>query len=203
MIELMKKEDLDQVLEIENACFSDPWTRNYFEDELNNTELCRLFVDRQDDEIVSFGSIWLMLENCDIVNIAVKPEHQRKGLGQAMLDRLIEEAKNNNCEYVHLEVRYNNVPALNLYRKNGFEKVRTRKSYYSNGDDAFDMMRTTESPKPKIILAIESSCDETACAIIDERLSVLSSVVTSQIDVHSRFGKSIFLIISKASSPFV
>lgn len=197
MIEPMKYEDLDQVLEIENACFDDPWTRKYFEDELNNTELCRLFVDRQDDEIVAFGSIWLMFENCDIVNIAVKPEYQRKGLGQSMLDRLIYEAKANECEYVHLEVRYNNDPALNLYRKNGFEKVRVRKGYYSNGDDAYDMIRTVDEPKPKIVLAIESSCDETACAIVDDKLNVLSSVVTSQIDVHSRFGGVIPEIASR------
>ena len=197
MIELMKLEDLDQVLEIENACFADPWPRKYFLEELNNNELCRLFVDRQHDEIISFGSIWLMFENCDIVNIAVKPDYQRQGYGQKMLDRLIYEAKNNGCDFVHLEVRTNNDPAIKLYEKNGFEEVRTRKHYYSNGDDAYDMVRNVDLPRDKKILAIESSCDETACAIIDEDLNLLSSVVTSQIDVHSRFGGVIPEIASR------
>lgn len=188
MIELMKIEDLDQVIQIENECFSDPWPKKNFEEELKNSELCRLYVDRQDDEIVSFGSIWLMFENCDIVKIAVKKDCQRKGFGQTMLDHLISEAKNNGCEFVHLEVRCNNEPAKKLYEKNGFEVVRTRKNYYTNGDDANDMIRSVEMPKVKKLLAIESSCDETACAIIDENYNVLSSVVTSQIDVHSRFG---------------
>lgn len=197
MIELMTIDDLDQVLEIENECFEDPWRRKYFEDELNNTELCKLFVEKENGEIVSFGSVWLMFENCDIVNIAVKPNYQRQGYGQKMLDRLIQEAKDNDCEFVHLEVRYNNEPAKSLYTKNGFEIVRTRKSYYSNGDDCFDMVRTVVKPKTKIVLAIESSCDETACAIIDEDRNVLSSVVTSQIDVHARFGGVIPEIASR------
>ena len=197
MIELMKISDLDQVLQIEQECFSDPWQRKYIEDELNNTELCRLFVDKQNDEVIAYGSIWLMFENCDIVKIAVKPEYQRKGHGQQMLDRLISEAKTCGCEFVHLEVRHNNVPAIGLYKKNGFETVRTRTHYYSNGDDAFDMLRNVDMPKPKMLLAIESSCDETACAIIDEKLNVLSSVVTSQIDVHSRFGGVIPEIASR------
>ena len=197
MIELMSFDDLDQVLEIENACFQDPWQRKYFEDELKNTELCKLFVEKINDEIISFGSMWLMFENCDIVNIAVKPNYQRQGYGQKMLDKLIEEAKNNGCEFIHLEVRCDNEPAKNLYSKNGFEIVRTRKAYYSNGDDCFDMIRNVELPKPKIVLAIESSCDETACAIIDEDRNVLSSIVTSQIDVHARFGGVIPEIASR------
>ena len=197
MIELMKYEDLDEVLALENECFDDPWTRKYFEDELNNKELCRLFVSREDGQIIAFGSIWIMFENCDIVNIAVKPSYQRKGYGQQMLSRLIYEAKNVGCEFVHLEVRHNNEPALSLYKKNGFEIVRTRKAYYTNGDDAFDMIRNVDLPKAKVVLAIESSCDETACAIVDEKLNVLSSVVTSQIDVHSRFGGVIPEIASR------
>lgn len=197
MIELMKLEDLDQVLEIENSCFNDPWPKKYFLDELNNNELCHLYVEKQNDEVISFGSVWFMFENCDIVNIAVKPEYQKQGHGQEMLNHLIEEAKNNGCEFVHLEVRYNNEPAIKLYTKNGFETVRTRKAYYANGDDAYDMIRNVVLPSPKIVLAIESSCDETACAIVDEKLNVLSSVVTSQIDVHSRFGGVIPEIASR------
>lgn len=197
MFDLMSLKDLDEVLKIENECFEDPWSRKYFIDELNNGELCKLFVERENNEIISYGSIWLMFENADIVNIAVKPEYQRQGYGQRMLDRLIEEAKNNNCEFVHLEVRCCNDSALNLYRKNGFQIVRTREKYYSNGDDAYDMIRNVELNKDKILLAIESSCDETACAIIDDKLNVLSSVVTSQIDVHSRFGGVIPEIASR------
>jgi len=197
MIENMCYEDLDQVLLIENACFKDAWPRNYFEDELSKQDLCKMFVEKVGNEIVSYGGLWLMFENCDIVNIAVKPEFQNKGYGQKMLTNLLEEARNNNCEFAHLEVNVNNTAAINLYKKNGFEIVRTRTHYYSTGEDAYDMIRNIEINKPKMLLAIESSCDETACAIIDENLNVLSSVVTSQIDVHSRFGGVIPEIASR------
>ena len=197
MIESMKVEDLNQVLEIENACFSVPWLRCYFEDELNNPKLYRLFVEKENNEVIAYGNLCINFENSDITNIAVKPSYQGKGYGQRMLQTLIEEAKNNKCDYIHLEVRCNNEPAYNLYKKNGFEIVRTRKNYYSNGDDAYDMMKSIQMEKPKMLLAIESSCDETACAVIDENLNVLSSVVTSQIDVHSRFGGVIPEIASR------
>lgn len=188
MIELMTLKDLDQVLSIEQECFFDPWSRKYFEDELNNKDVCALFVEKDNNEVISYGSIWFMFENCDIVNIAVKKDYQRQGYGQRMLDHLIGEANKMGCEFVHLEVRTSNEAALNLYKKNGFIVVRTRNHYYSNGEDAYDMVRNVVLPKPRTVLAIESSCDETACAIVDENLNVLSSVVTSQIDVHARFG---------------
>ena len=188
MIELMTVEDLDQVMQIEEKCFSDPWPRDNFINELNNNELCKLFVEKQEDEIISFGSIWFMFENCDIVKIAVKKEYRHQGYGQRMLTHMLNEAKKNGCEFIHLEVRTGNGVAINFYQKNGFETVRTRNRYYSNGEDAYDMIKSIVAPRAKKILAIESSCDETACAIVDENLKVLSSVVTSQIDVHSRFG---------------
>lgn len=187
MIELMKTEDLDEVLAIEEELFSSPWHLDNFKNELSN-ELGKIYVDKIDGHVISYGNMWLMFENCDINKIAVKKELQHQGYGQKMLDHLINEANKNNCEFIHLEVRTNNIPALSLYRKNGFMVMRKREHYYDNGDDAYDMARNVIKPEAKKILAIESSCDETACAIIDENLNVLSSVVTSQIDVHARFG---------------
>ncbi len=188
MIELMKKEDLAEVVKIENEAFADPWPEKYFVSELENNDLGEMFVERVDGNIVSYGGIWFMFENCDITNIAVRKEYRNKGYGQRMLNHLIDEARRHECEFIHLEVRVSNEEATRLYKRNGFIEVRTRKHYYANGEDAYDMIRNVESMPSKKILAIESSCDETACAIIDEKLNILSSVVTSQIDVHARFG---------------
>lgn len=188
MIELMNYEDLKQVVAIDNECFKDPWPMENFINELNNKELCSLYVEKENDEVISYGSIWFMFENCDIVRIAVKNKYQRLGYGQKMLDKLLLEAGKKGCEYAHLEVRTSNEKALNFYNKNGFETMRVRNNYYSDGEDAYDMLKIIDYKKPQIILAIESSCDETACAIIDENLNVLSSLVNSQIDVHARFG---------------
>lgn len=188
MIELMTLEDLDEVLQIENDSFPNPWKRQHFIHELKNNDLCELYVLKENDEIIAYGDIWYMFENCDLTNIAVKKQYRRKGYGSKMLRHLIKTACKRGCEFMHLEVDVTNNAAIKLYEANNFEIVRTRKGYYENGNDAYDMFKGLIEDKKKIVLAIESSCDETACAIIDEDLDVLSSVVTSQIDVHARFG---------------
>jgi len=188
MIKLMSIEDLDQVLAIENDSFPNPWNRSYFIHELEKNDISELYVLVENDEVIAYGDIWYMFENCDLTNIAVKRQYRNKGYGSKMLKYLIKTAAKKGCEFMHLEVDVLNDAAINLYKKYNFETVRTRKKYYENGDDAYDMLKGLIEEKKKIVLAIESSCDETACAIIDEDLDVLSSVVTSQIDVHARFG---------------
>ena len=188
MIERMKMEDLDQVIEIEKDSFDHPWDRKYFDNELNDSEIGELYVDVENGEVIAYGELWYMFENCDLTKIVVKRDHRHRGYGRKMLKHLIHVAKERGCEFMHLEVDVNNEEAIKLYKLNGFGTVRTRKKYYENGSDAYDMIRGLIEEKPRKILAIESSCDETACAVIDEELNVYSSVVTSQIDVHARFG---------------
>ncbi|MBR6233393.1 MAG: tRNA (adenosine(37)-N6)-threonylcarbamoyltransferase complex transferase subunit TsaD, partial [Erysipelotrichaceae bacterium] len=189
MIELLKEEDLDQVLEIESDSFANPWSKKNFLSEIANNDLSEIYVDIVDGKVVAYGDLWYMFENCDLTKIAVRRSERKKGYGRKMMKHLIAAARRRGCEFMHLEVNVNNKEALGLYESDGFEVVRTRKRYYENGDDAYDMIRSLLGEKePRKVLAIESSCDETACAIIDEDLNVLSSVVTSQIDVHARFG---------------
>jgi len=188
MIEFMKIEDLDQVLQIEKESFDHAWSKQQFQNEIDHNDFSEIFVERINDEVISYGDLWYMFENCDLTKIAVKEKYRHKGYGQKMMKYLIKRAKQKGCEFMHLEVNVFNDDAIRLYESNEFSTLRTRKSYYENGDDAYDMMRGLIEEKPRIVLAIESSCDETACAIIDEDLDVLSSVVTSQIDVHARFG---------------
>ena len=188
MIEKMRVSDLDQIVVIENDSFSNPWTKTYFEHELENNDISELYVLKEGGEVIAYGDMWYMFENCDLTKIAVKEKYRRRGYGGLLLDHMMKTARKKGCEFIHLEVDVNNEGAIALYRKNGFEVVRTRKNYYEAGRDAYDMLRTLIEADKRRILAIESSCDETACAIIDEDLHVYSSVVTSQIDVHARFG---------------
>ena len=188
IIEQLKLDDLDDVVAIESASFEKPWTKQYFIHEINNNDISEAYVLKDNDEIIAYGDVWYMFENCDLTKICVKEEYRRKGYGQKLLRHLIRIAKTKGCEFMHLEVDVGNIDAIKLYENNRFSVVRTRKRYYENGDDAYDMLRALIEKEGKTILAIESSCDETACAIVDENLDVLSSVVTSQIDVHARFG---------------
>lgn len=139
MIDTLKFEDIDQVSKIESLCFDYPWTKQNFIDSLNNKELCKSFVCRENNTVVAFGCIWLLRDKCDVVNIAVAPSSQGKGYGQQILAKLIDEARVNKCRNIHLEVRYCNEPAIKLYKANGFKIVNTKRAYYPNGDDAFDM----------------------------------------------------------------
>lgn len=188
MIELMRVEDLDQVVEIEKKAFDNPWDRNYFLNEIKNNDIGLIFVEKEEDEVIAYGDIWFMFENCDLNKIVVKEEYRHRGYARKMLAHLIRIAKQRGCEFMHLEVNVFNRDAIDLYSLNGFETMRVRKGYYENGDDAYDMIRGLIEKPARKILAIESSCDETACAIVDEDLTVYSSVVTSQVDVHARFG---------------
>ncbi len=188
MIGMMRTEDLDEILKIEEEAFPRPWPGDYFLSEMNGENFGEVYVDRIDGHVVSYGNIRYMFENCDLTRIGVRKDLRHRGYGRKMLKHLIRTAEEKGCEFMHLEVDVNNAEAVKLYEKNRFMTMRTRKNYYENGDDAYDMARSLINNDPKVILAIESSCDETACAIVDEDLNVLSSVVTSQIDVHARFG---------------
>ena len=65
MIELMSVEDLDQVLEMETKAFNNPWNRKYFIHEMNDNDLSLIYVEKEDDEVIAYGDIWILFENCD------------------------------------------------------------------------------------------------------------------------------------------
>lgn len=141
MIRLMQEKDLDEIILIEKELFTSPWNKEQFLYEINENEFSKSFVLEIDNEVIAYGMMWFLFENADITNIAVKKKYQKQGYGLKMLKHLLKEAINNNCEFVHLEVRINNNEAINLYKKMGFETVRIRKHYYEDGSDAYDMIK--------------------------------------------------------------
>ena len=143
MIEEMKLSDLEEIMELEKDLFkNDAWKKENYEYELQENDLSRMYVDRINDEIVSYGGLWFLFENCDITTIGTKRKYWHQGYGERMFKYLLNVAKNEGCEFAHLEVRVSNINAINLYKKNGFEIIRTRKGYYSdNNEDAYDMMK--------------------------------------------------------------
>lgn len=132
-------DDVDALLKIEKECFDDPWPRASFENDINN-ELTDFIVLKDNDEIIGFYDVWYMFENADIANIAISKDYQGKGLGEKLLKDLIVRCIKKEVEFLHLEVSVENTKAYNLYKKLGFEEVRTRIGYY-NGVDAKDMVK--------------------------------------------------------------
>lgn len=138
-IEKMKLSDLDEVSFIENETFLDPWPKDAFLRDLDN-DIADLYVLKDEDKIVGYYDIWYMFENADISTICIRKEYQGRKLGGYLLKDLIRRCIKNNVEFLHLEVRVDNLKAINLYKKFGFEKLRIRKGYYK-GVDGIDMMK--------------------------------------------------------------
>jgi len=142
MIRKMLESDLEQVLLIENDIFAkDPWPKKEYLYELNENPFSQLFVYCIDDEVVGYFDLWITYEQAQLANIGVKRSFQKKGIGQKLINYCANEAIKNECENLTLEVRVSNTPAINLYSKNDFISVSTRRHYYSDGEDAYLMIK--------------------------------------------------------------
>ena len=131
----MRVADIPEVLRVEAMCFTTPWPRNAFQNELTENKLAHYFVGRFDGDIIAYGGLWVILEDAHITTVAVRPSHQRQQYGERILVRLLDEAIERGACWVTLEVRESNVGAQNLYKKYGFTVVNTRRGYYSDNDE--------------------------------------------------------------------
>ena len=121
LIELLDRaRDLEDVLEIETASFTNPWTREMFVWEIEHSDVTRIYVARDSDRVVAFCSAWLVLEELHINNLAVRPEWRGRGVATALLSHVLGEAAARGAARATLEVRRSNDAALRLYRRLGF-----------------------------------------------------------------------------------
>lgn len=134
----MTAEDIDAVLVIEEASFLSPWTRTAFMHELRVPH-SRLTVAEQQGQVVGYLCGWYIVDEVQILDVAVHPACRRQGIGEQLLQHALAEAKQRQAQAVHLEVRRSNLPALTLYGKFGFREVAVRQRYYANGEDALLM----------------------------------------------------------------
>ncbi len=132
-------DDLDEVMAIESASFRHPWSSRFFLEELQ-APCARSILVQAGSKIVGYVLFWLLPEEVDIHNIAVHSEFRRRGLGQALLKQVVEQARSRDSSRVTLEVRVSNIPAQKLYESVGFVTKGLRKGYYSDdGEDALIM----------------------------------------------------------------
>lgn len=127
----MTKDDIAEIAEIERQCFSDPWSENAFEDELNNP-LAVYLVAHDDGRCTGYCGFWSVAGEGGITNVAVAPEYRRRGTGRALIEKMIDTALELKLSLLTLEVRASNTAAQSLYEKYGFEKVGIRPNYYQN-----------------------------------------------------------------------
>ena len=144
IIRRVKKEDFEQVYEIEQSCFKDPYPKKHLEYEFFENPVNVILVAEENSKIVGFIDFMITFNSATIVQIAVIPEYRKQKIATMLLKEMensfpkdIEDV----VENVTLEVRKSNQPAINLYKKNGYEHVVYKKNYYPDGEDAAYMVK--------------------------------------------------------------
>lgn len=135
----MKIGDLNSVIEIEKSSFSQPWSKDGFEEALAMDENCFL-VCEDGDKILGYAGYYGILGEAEVTNVAVAPEYRNAGIGRVIMDELLRVARVERIERIVLEVRMSNAPAIHLYESIGFAKIGVRKGFYDfPKEDAFIM----------------------------------------------------------------
>ena len=135
------EEHLDAVASLEARCFSQPWSRASLESELSNPT-ARFFVCLADGKTVGHAGMHAVCGEGYVANIAVEPELRGRGLGRALLERLLTCAREEGLAFLTLEVRPSNRAAVALYESEGFRKAGVRRGFYdAPKEDALLMTR--------------------------------------------------------------
>ncbi len=136
----MREKDIDQVLEVEHASFTLPWTREAFYNELYNNKFAVYIVLEHNKRVIGYCGVWIVVDEAHVTNVAILPEFRGKKLGDALMRKLMEVAQELGARTMTLETRVTNEIAQSLYRKLGFQNGGLRKNYYSdNQEDALVM----------------------------------------------------------------
>jgi ribosomal-protein-alanine N-acetyltransferase len=140
ILEPIREKDLQQVMAIETACFSSPWSRSSFLFELQSKDSCCILA-RLGNKVVGYGIGWFVLDELHIINIAVRSDWRRRGIGNKLLKFILSKAEAKGCRRATLELRASNEAARMLYEQHGFRPVAMRKAYYRRPlEDAVLMM---------------------------------------------------------------
>jgi N6-L-threonylcarbamoyladenine synthase len=193
---------------------TDAWNENLVLDELPRPD--RIWWAAYDEEgrLIGYAGALVVEGDMQILKIGTARDHQREGIATELLAHVAEDARALGAEKASLEVRVGNTGAIRFYENLDFHSLGRRPRYYSDKEDAFilegplplareahavggmeikHIEATAEAedqaqPAKPLLLAIESSCDETAAAVVDGCGKLHSDVVASQIDFHARFG---------------
>ena len=138
----MKTEHLDAVAELERSCFTVPWSRNALAEELDNALSAFLVALDENDRVVGYAGLQVVLDEGYITNVAVRPDCRRRGVAGKLLDVFERFAEGNHLAFLSLEVRASNYAAIALYGQHGYRGVGRRRNYYEHPkEDAVIMTR--------------------------------------------------------------
>ncbi|HEX3836136.1 MAG TPA: ribosomal protein S18-alanine N-acetyltransferase [Steroidobacteraceae bacterium] len=124
----MREADVGEVIGIERSSYQFPWTEGIFHDCLRVGYLCRVAVQGQ--MIVGYAVMSMGAGEAHILNLCVREELRRAGVGRGLIRYLLEKAEGAGMSEAFLEVRPSNAIAMLLYQSLGFEQIGMRRGYY-------------------------------------------------------------------------
>lgn len=129
--------DLEAIDNIENELSTRILSQDILKSSLNNSNI-HSFVAIVNNKIVGYLMAEFLIDHIDILSIAVKKEFRQNNVASKLIDKLFEIANDLKVDYIYLEVRASNLPAIKFYEKNGFNKITIRAKYYpDNNEDAY------------------------------------------------------------------
>ena len=182
------QKDIGPIHAIEEACSSAPWSRGQLAEELYQ-DFAHLLLAEEKGEILGFADLHVVSDDAHVNEIGVREDARRRGIGSALMERMLDVCRRKGAVRVSLEVRTGNLPAIGLYEKYGFRTAGRRKNFYRDpAEDGYTMVREMGEERPVLLLGVESSCDETSCAVVRDGREMLSNVVATQIAEHRLYG---------------
>ena len=136
----MTLDDLELIKDTLYSEYDNFWSYNILKNELLNDKTTYI-VAKENNQIVGFAGIMTCLDEATLNNIVVKKSCRGRGIGGELLDTIIELCGDLNMKSLTLEVDSSNTPAINLYKKFGFQNLGIRKKYYNHTSDAIIMTK--------------------------------------------------------------
>ena len=142
-LDVMKLDDLGEVIKIEREAFSNPWNMKFFKEELIHNSFALYLTAKNDNELVGYVGCWFKdhANEVHIVNLAVKKTKRRQGIGSYLIKEIVDMSKNLNADTLTLEVRITNKAAIDLYKQLGFTKAGLTPNYYLDNDEDALLMK--------------------------------------------------------------
>lgn len=137
----MSIEDLKSIKNVLASDFDNFWSYDVLEEELECDNSYVIVAKVDENTIVGFAGLKVILDEADIMNIVVKKDFRHNGIGSILLENLINHSKELNLKTITLEVNENNLSAIRLYDKFSFDKLGIRKNYYDGKSDAIIMSK--------------------------------------------------------------
>lgn len=129
-IRLATLQDVDGISAIETRSFSNPWHSRTFSSLLSQQRAHILVAEVAELGVVGYAVVWWVMDQGELANLAVREDSRGRGIGSALLDRVLTDVRDRGVETLFLEVRVSNDPAFRLYLSRGFIQVAVRKDYY-------------------------------------------------------------------------